>query len=183
MLLIDERQNFINLPTPIGEMLAAARGLRLVVTRANQQLGQLSAEAEDIQHLSQYDMEATKQAIDATSVDLGEIDTRFHRLLTLMEAAPETYQQAPDQHRRVLTKFFFSNVYIKDDEIDFVLGEDLPDQMNADSARKRREAEAEQWEELVESLKNEEPDTRVASGSTINILVAGAGFEPATSGL
>ncbi len=43
MLLIDEWQNFINLPTPIGAMLAQARGLGLGITLANQQLGQLSS--------------------------------------------------------------------------------------------------------------------------------------------
>lgn len=41
-LIIDEWQNFLRLPTSLGDMLAQARGLGLGLTLANQQLGQLS---------------------------------------------------------------------------------------------------------------------------------------------
>lgn len=42
MLIVDEWQNFIRIPTGIGDMLAQARGLGLGVTLANQTLGQLT---------------------------------------------------------------------------------------------------------------------------------------------
>lgn len=44
MLLIDEFQNYVRLPTSLGDMLAQARGLGLGITLANQQLGQLGSE-------------------------------------------------------------------------------------------------------------------------------------------
>jgi hypothetical protein len=41
-LVIDECHNFLNLPYPIEDMLAEARGFRLAITLAHQHLGQLS---------------------------------------------------------------------------------------------------------------------------------------------
>ena len=41
MLIVDEFQNYLHLPTSLGDMLAQARGLALGLTLANQQLGQL----------------------------------------------------------------------------------------------------------------------------------------------
>ena len=46
MLIIDEFQNYLRLPTSLGDMLAQARGLGLGLTLANQQLGQLSSDME-----------------------------------------------------------------------------------------------------------------------------------------
>jgi hypothetical protein len=43
-LYIDECHNFLNLPYPIEDMLAEARGFRLAMTLAHQHLGQLSRE-------------------------------------------------------------------------------------------------------------------------------------------
>lgn len=43
-LVLDEAQNFLNLSTPVEDMLAEARGLRLSLTLAHQNLGQLSRE-------------------------------------------------------------------------------------------------------------------------------------------
>ncbi|MDX6295958.1 MAG: hypothetical protein QOH50_5211 [Kribbellaceae bacterium] len=43
-LVIDECHNFLNLPYPIEDMLAEARGFRLAMTLAHQHLGQLSRE-------------------------------------------------------------------------------------------------------------------------------------------
>jgi TraM recognition site of TraD and TraG len=43
-LAIDECHNFLNLPYPIEDMLAEARGFRLAMTLAHQHLGQLSRE-------------------------------------------------------------------------------------------------------------------------------------------
>ncbi|MFF2085440.1 helicase HerA domain-containing protein [Nocardia sp. NPDC058176] len=46
-LVLDEAQNFLNLSTPIEDMLAEARGLRLSLLLAHQNLGQLSRELKD----------------------------------------------------------------------------------------------------------------------------------------
>jgi hypothetical protein len=46
-LVIDECHNFLNLPYPIEDMLAEARGFRLAVTLAHQHLGQLSRDLRD----------------------------------------------------------------------------------------------------------------------------------------
>uniref|UniRef100_UPI0024558805 type IV secretory system conjugative DNA transfer family protein n=1 Tax=Nocardia brasiliensis TaxID=37326 RepID=UPI0024558805 len=46
-LVLDEAQNFLNLATPIEDMLAEARGLRLSLLLAHQNLGQLSKELRD----------------------------------------------------------------------------------------------------------------------------------------
>ncbi|NNH75673.1 type IV secretory system conjugative DNA transfer family protein [Nocardia uniformis] len=46
-LVLDEAQNFLNLSTPVEDMLAEARGLRLSLTLAHQNLGQLSRELRD----------------------------------------------------------------------------------------------------------------------------------------
>ncbi|MFF0531151.1 type IV secretory system conjugative DNA transfer family protein [Nocardia amikacinitolerans] len=46
-LVLDEAQNFLNLSTPIEDMLAEARGLRLSLLLAHQNLGQLSRELRD----------------------------------------------------------------------------------------------------------------------------------------
>ncbi|MBF6341787.1 DUF87 domain-containing protein [Nocardia abscessus] len=46
-LVLDEAQNFLNLSTPIEDMLAEARGLRLALLLAHQNLGQLSRELRD----------------------------------------------------------------------------------------------------------------------------------------
>lgn len=43
-LILDEAHNFLNLSTPVEDMLAEARGLRLSLTLAHQNLGQLSRE-------------------------------------------------------------------------------------------------------------------------------------------
>ncbi|MFE3444984.1 type IV secretory system conjugative DNA transfer family protein [Nocardia sp. NPDC059180] len=43
-LVLDEAHNFLNLSTPVEDMLAEARGLRLSLTLAHQNLGQLSRE-------------------------------------------------------------------------------------------------------------------------------------------
>ncbi|MFI9509053.1 type IV secretory system conjugative DNA transfer family protein [Nocardia sp. NPDC052566] len=43
-LVLDEAQNFLNLSTPVEDMLAEARGLRLSLVLAHQNLGQLSRE-------------------------------------------------------------------------------------------------------------------------------------------
>src|SRR6185369_14040653 len=40
-LYLDEAHHFLNLPTPLEDMLAAARGLRLGITLAHQNLAQL----------------------------------------------------------------------------------------------------------------------------------------------
>lgn len=46
-LVLDEAQNFLNLSTPIEDMLAEARGLRLSLLLAHQNLGQLTRELRD----------------------------------------------------------------------------------------------------------------------------------------
>ncbi|NEW36523.1 ATP-binding protein [Nocardia cyriacigeorgica] len=46
-LVLDEAQNFLNLSTPIEDMLAEARGLRLSLLLAHQNLSQLSRELRD----------------------------------------------------------------------------------------------------------------------------------------
>lgn len=46
-LVIDECQNFLNLPYPIEDMLAEARGFRLSLTLAHQHLGQLTPPLRD----------------------------------------------------------------------------------------------------------------------------------------
>lgn len=46
-LVIDECHNFLNLPYPIEDMLAEARGFRLAMTLAHQHLGQLPRELRD----------------------------------------------------------------------------------------------------------------------------------------
>ncbi|MEO6703665.1 MAG: type IV secretion system DNA-binding domain-containing protein, partial [Jatrophihabitantaceae bacterium] len=46
-LYIDECQNFLNLPYPLEDMLAEARGFRLSMTLAHQHLGQLSRDLHD----------------------------------------------------------------------------------------------------------------------------------------
>jgi len=46
-LYVDECQNFLNLPYPLEDMLAEARGFRLSLTLAHQHLGQLSRELKD----------------------------------------------------------------------------------------------------------------------------------------
>ncbi|WP_052281138.1 type IV secretory system conjugative DNA transfer family protein [Nocardia vulneris] len=46
-LVLDEAQNFLNLSTPVEDMLAEARGLRLSLVLAHQNLGQLSRELRD----------------------------------------------------------------------------------------------------------------------------------------
>ncbi|WP_062987098.1 type IV secretory system conjugative DNA transfer family protein [Nocardia anaemiae] len=46
-LVLDEAQNFLNLSTPVEDMLAEARGLRLSLSLAHQNLGQLSRELRD----------------------------------------------------------------------------------------------------------------------------------------
>ncbi|WP_280508407.1 type IV secretory system conjugative DNA transfer family protein [Nocardia flavorosea] len=46
-LVLDEAQNFLNLSTPIEDMLAEARGLRLSLMLAHQNLSQLSRELRD----------------------------------------------------------------------------------------------------------------------------------------
>ncbi|WP_040713587.1 type IV secretory system conjugative DNA transfer family protein [Nocardia takedensis] len=43
-LILDEAQNFLNLSTPVEDMLAEARGLRLSLSLAHQNLGQLGRE-------------------------------------------------------------------------------------------------------------------------------------------
>lgn len=47
LLYLDEFQNFLHLPTSVGEMLAQARGLGLGLTLAHQHLGQLSNTVRD----------------------------------------------------------------------------------------------------------------------------------------
>ncbi|MEG8179372.1 type IV secretory system conjugative DNA transfer family protein [Nocardia terpenica] len=46
-LVLDEAQNFLNLATPVEDMLAEARGLRLSLVLAHQNLSQLSRELRD----------------------------------------------------------------------------------------------------------------------------------------
>ncbi len=46
-VVIDECHNFLNLPYPIEDMLAEARGLRVAITLAHQHLGQLPRELRD----------------------------------------------------------------------------------------------------------------------------------------
>ncbi|MEG8179292.1 ATP-binding protein [Nocardia terpenica] len=46
-LVLDEAHNFLNLSTPVEDMLAEARGLRLSLTLAHQNLGQLPRELRD----------------------------------------------------------------------------------------------------------------------------------------
>ncbi len=46
-LILDEAQNFLNLSTPVEDMLAEARGLHLSLLLAHQNLGQLSRELRD----------------------------------------------------------------------------------------------------------------------------------------
>ncbi|MFF0492902.1 helicase HerA domain-containing protein [Nocardia sp. NPDC004068] len=46
-LVLDEAQNFLNLSTPVEDMLAEARGLRLSLALAHQNLGQLTSELRD----------------------------------------------------------------------------------------------------------------------------------------
>ena len=46
-LYVDECQNFLNLPYPLEDMLAEARGFRLSMTLAHQHLGQLSRDLKD----------------------------------------------------------------------------------------------------------------------------------------
>ncbi|MGW5721909.1 type IV secretory system conjugative DNA transfer family protein [Amycolatopsis sp. NPDC003865] len=46
-LVIDECHNFLNLPYPIEDMLAEARGFRLAMTLAHQHLGQLTRELKE----------------------------------------------------------------------------------------------------------------------------------------
>ena len=46
-LYVDECQNFLNLPYPLEDMLAEARGFRLSMTLAHQHLGQLGRELRD----------------------------------------------------------------------------------------------------------------------------------------
>ncbi|WP_433759590.1 type IV secretory system conjugative DNA transfer family protein [Nocardia sp. CA-135398] len=46
-LVLDEAQNFLNLSTPVEDMLAEARGLRLSLLLAHQNLGQLTRELRD----------------------------------------------------------------------------------------------------------------------------------------
>jgi hypothetical protein len=46
-LYVDECQNFLNLPYPLEDMLAEARGFRLSLTLAHQHLGQLGRELRD----------------------------------------------------------------------------------------------------------------------------------------
>ncbi len=46
-LYLDECQNFLNLPYPLEDMLAEARGFRLSMTLAHQHLGQLGRELHD----------------------------------------------------------------------------------------------------------------------------------------
>jgi len=46
-LYVDECQNFLNLPYPLEDMLAEARGFRLSMTLAHQHLGQLSRDLHD----------------------------------------------------------------------------------------------------------------------------------------
>ncbi|WP_433754710.1 type IV secretory system conjugative DNA transfer family protein [Nocardia sp. CA-135398] len=46
-LVLDEAQNFLNLSTPVEDMLAEARGLRLSLSLAHQNLGQLTRELRD----------------------------------------------------------------------------------------------------------------------------------------
>ncbi|HTZ44878.1 MAG TPA: type IV secretion system DNA-binding domain-containing protein [Jatrophihabitans sp.] len=46
-LYVDECQNFLNLPYPLEDMLAEARGFRLAMTLAHQHLGQLSRDLHD----------------------------------------------------------------------------------------------------------------------------------------
>ena len=46
-LYVDECQNFLNLPYPLEDMLAEARGFRLGMTLAHQHLGQLSRDLHD----------------------------------------------------------------------------------------------------------------------------------------
>ncbi len=65
---------------------------------------------------------------------------------------------------------------------DFVLDAQTTKRMEADAVRIKRGYGDEQWEQLVDDLKKEEPDASLASGSIVSCLVAGVGLEPTTFG-
>ncbi len=109
-LYVDECQNFLNLPYPLEDMLAEARGFRLSMTLAHQHLGQLSRDLHDgIAANARNKIFFTASPDDARSLarhtaprltehDLAHLDA-FHAAARLVVAgqatAPFTFTTAP----------------------------------------------------------------------------------------
>jgi hypothetical protein len=109
-LYVDECQNFLNLPYPLEDMLAEARGFRLSMTLAHQHLGQLGRELRDgISANARNKIFFTASPEDArdlarhTAPRLGEHDLAhlagYHAAARLLvngaEAAPFTLTTTP----------------------------------------------------------------------------------------
>ncbi len=109
-LYVDECQNFLNLPYPLEDMLAEARGFRLSMTLAHQHLGQLGRELRDgISANARNKIFFTASPEDArelarhTTPRLGEHDLAhlagYHAAARLLihgaEAAPFTLTTTP----------------------------------------------------------------------------------------
>jgi len=109
-LYVDECQNFLNLPYPLEDMLAEARGFRLSMTLAHQHLGQLSRDLHDgISANARNKIFFTASPDDARSLarhtaprvsehDLAHLDA-FHAAARLVVAgqatAPFTFTTTP----------------------------------------------------------------------------------------
>ncbi len=109
-LYVDECQNFLNLPYPLEDMLAEARGFRLSMTLAHQHLGQLGRDLHDVISANARNKiffttspEDARELARHTTPRLGEHDLAhlagYHAAARLLvhgaEAAPFTLTTTP----------------------------------------------------------------------------------------
>lgn len=131
-----------------------------------------------------------EQALEATTIDIGDLKKRFDQFCQLMANIQTTYQTAPDVSRRALNQFLFERIEIQDEEITdhqlaglsgYMLDKELPDELERQGMQFGRESDEADWDGIVEALEDQERAPRTVTSSNVHTLVDRTGLEPVTS--
>ena len=118
-------------------------------------------------------LEAAHRALDGARVQRQQLEATLDRALDLLEHGGRHYAIAPTAVRRELNQAVFDRFWLIDDEIGDAKFSELFDQLHAPQ-------DATRDKDALNKRKNRRPED---TGSDEPPLVAGTGFEPATSGL
>jgi site-specific DNA recombinase len=138
------------------------------------------------------DISRATKALEITQIEIGDLEQRFRQMMNVIDRSAENYAEADDETRRAFNQFWFEWLDVRDNEIADHQLADLPDLVLDDSFTEKIETATadlqglqarDNWDGFLSDLRNGEPDASMAPGSNVNVLVAGAGFEPATFGL
>ena len=138
-------------------------------------LDQLKAEQERIA----VQLAAARERLEGTRLHRQQLETALDRALELLEHAGENYAAAPSVVRRQLNQAVFERLWLADDD---VLGADFAELFARlrDNDHTAIERGRDAGGTNSDKRKNLRPED---VGSNEPLLVAGTGFEPATSGL